>query len=125
MAHAVRDGGGATSMSYSGPGQFDRITAGSISYTDSGLGLTRENTAANDPDAIARQWAVDGLVKHEDPAAVEPLLDFLRDEKPYVRRWAAKHLVSLANPLTLEPLRQLGDGTRVPATPCARPPPTT
>jgi len=33
-------------MSYAGSGQFERVSAGTSTYTTSGLGLTRENTTA-------------------------------------------------------------------------------
>jgi uncharacterized protein RhaS with RHS repeats len=36
-------GGGPIPMSYTGTGQFKRVSAGSSSYTTSGLGLTRES----------------------------------------------------------------------------------
>lgn len=36
----------AISMSYTGTGQFERVSAGSTSYTTSGLGLSRENTTS-------------------------------------------------------------------------------
>ena len=36
-------GGSALSMSYAGTGQFERVSAGSTTYTTSALGLSREN----------------------------------------------------------------------------------
>jgi hypothetical protein len=41
-------------MSYAGEGQFDRVTRGSTSFSNSGLGLTRENATSftHDPDGV-------------------------------------------------------------------------
>lgn len=46
VTSATPAGGSAISMSYSGTGQFDRVSAGTTTYTDSGLGLTRENSTS-------------------------------------------------------------------------------
>jgi RHS repeat-associated protein len=47
-------GQAAIPMSYTGSGQFDRVTRGSTAFTNSGLGLTRENTTSSthDPDGF-------------------------------------------------------------------------
>ncbi len=43
-------GGSALSMSYTGTGQFLRVSAGSASYQNSSLGVTRENTTSYTKD---------------------------------------------------------------------------
>jgi RHS repeat-associated protein len=50
VVSATPAGGSAVTMSYTGPGQFLRVSAGSTTYQNSGLGLTRESTTSYTKD---------------------------------------------------------------------------
>jgi RHS repeat-associated protein len=45
VVSATPPGGASIAMSYTGPGQFERVSAGPASFWDNALGLTRETTA--------------------------------------------------------------------------------